>query len=93
MILASQDSLAPASFHGFAAQLGLDTARFDADMAAKRFAAAVQADKQTALSLQVAATPSFVINGTLFAGAWQVSAFRAMIDRELQRVHVDQTTR
>ena len=93
LILASQDSLSPASFHGFAAQLGLDTARFDADMAANRFAAAVQADKQTALSLQVAATPSFVINGVLFAGAWQVSAFRAMIERELQQVQVDQATR
>lgn len=93
VVLASQDSLSPTSFHQFAAQLGLDTARFDADIASKRFAAAVQADKQIARTLQVAATPSFVINGLLFAGAWQVSAFRAMIERELQQVQAAQPAR
>ncbi len=83
LALASQEDLSRATLDGVARQVGLDVARFAHDLDTHAFAADVATDTATATTLEVHAAPSFIINGHLFAGAWPVEAFRAVIDAEL----------
>ncbi len=54
---------ADATFRGFASELGLDVARWDADYASPEVAARVQADLDDATALGLTGTPSFFVNG------------------------------
>lgn len=54
-------------FRGYAAELGLDMTRWDADYAAPAIAARVQADVDDGLALGLTGTPSFFLNGKPFA--------------------------
>ena len=57
------------TFHQLAGRLGLDVARFEACAAdASRYASELQQDRQDAIRIGVAATPSFVIGRTLPGG-------------------------
>ena len=54
---------ADATFRGFAAELGLDLARWDTDYASPEVAARVRADADDAAALGLTGTPSFFVNG------------------------------
>ncbi len=68
-----------------AAELGLDTAKFEACLDSGEKQAAVQADSDEAQSLGITGTPAFVINGILLSGAQPFEEFQKVIDRELAR--------
>jgi len=62
-----------------ARRLGLNMAMFNRDMADPALAAAVRADKQFGLELEVPGTPAFLINGRPLFGAQPLPAFEAAI--------------
>lgn len=88
LALAFQDDLDRAALVTLAGRAGLDVGRFTADLDNHRHAAAVEADFQAGLGLEVQGTPSFFINGRRFTGAQPIDAFRSAIDRALaERAH------
>lgn len=52
-----------AAFDSYATTLGLDLAKFDADLDAHTFAAKIEADYQTAGRLKLDHTPTIILNG------------------------------
>lgn len=70
LLYGNQDNLEDADLTGYAAQLGLDKAKFAADLGQKSDAK-IQADFESGAESGVNGTPSFFINGTRFDGDWQ----------------------
>jgi protein-disulfide isomerase len=77
------------SMKGYAAQLGLDTAKFNDCLDSGRMASAVQADMTVAQTAATDAgltrfgTPAFFINGNNLSGAQPYAVFKAAIDAAL----------
>jgi protein-disulfide isomerase len=70
---------AAAVFSGYAGQLGLDTAVFDACLANHDFEAAVYADLDEGIGFGVTGTPAFFINGYFISGAQPYAMFEEAI--------------
>lgn len=68
---------------GLAARLGLNLARFRADMTSAATARSVRADFQQGLSLGVNGTPAFLIGGTQIFGAQPAATFEKAINAAL----------
>jgi protein-disulfide isomerase len=68
-----------------AADLKLDTEKFNACVDARRFQKDIDADLDAAQLLGVSGTPHFFINGRALSGAQPFEAFKAVIDEELAR--------
>ncbi len=66
-------------FAGFAGQLGLDTAQFDACQNSSKYADAIQSDVDLGRSRGVSSTPSFFINNQPLVGAQPLSVFNQAI--------------
>ena len=58
----------------YAEQLGLDGERFAADLAADRFAAAVEAERREGEALGVRGTPTFFIDGRRYEGFYDAES-------------------
>lgn len=71
-------------FAGYARDLGLDTARFDAAVKNDELLEKIMQDKNDALKLGVNATPTFFINGQRFVGIPD-QKFTDLINAELQK--------
>jgi protein-disulfide isomerase len=84
-LFANQDKLAVDALKQHAADLGLDTAAFNACVDSRRHQAAVQADTEAAQALGVSGTPAFFVNGRPLSGAQPFPRFKEVIDEELQR--------
>jgi protein-disulfide isomerase len=69
-----------ATFEGYAADLGLDTASFSACLESGRWAEAVNADTAEALSLGMQGTPAFFIDGYPVRGAQPFELFQYAIE-------------
>ena len=86
----NQSALAADNLKSYAAQLKLDTAKFNECLDSGRMADAVQADMQTAQkAIQDAGitrfgTPAFFINGTFMSGAQPYDTFKQVIDAALE---------
>jgi RNA polymerase sigma factor (sigma-70 family) len=83
LMLAYQDDLSYDKLVALAERVGLDVAAFRAALDQHKYAAAVAADKATAATLDVNATPTFFINGKRVGGAVPVERMRAAIDQAL----------
>ena len=70
---------------GFAKELGLDEAKFKADM--KSCQQQIQKDMRDLQVLGVGATPSFFINGRFMSGAMPIDNFQQLIDEELKKAN------
>jgi protein-disulfide isomerase len=66
-------------FSQYAAQLALDTARFDACLSNRQYEAAVTADLEEGIGFGVRGTPTFFINGHYLSGAQPYSVFEQII--------------
>jgi protein-disulfide isomerase len=64
---------------GIAGQLGLDLQKFNEDMKSAEISATIESNRKLAESLQIEATPSFVIGGELVPGALNADDLRAKI--------------
>ncbi len=74
-----------ASLEKYAADIGLDVARWKTAMENGRAKARVEADTKLAEQLAINGTPSFFINGRPLVGAQPLERFKAVIDEELGR--------
>ena len=82
-IFADQQNMAPEKYAEYAAQLGLDVAKFEKDRVSAEVKARVDTDKREAAQLGATGTPSFYINGKYTSGAQPFEAFKEKIDAEL----------
>jgi protein-disulfide isomerase len=77
------ESLDEASLKKVAGEASLDQAKFDACLANKEQAAAVEKDIADASAVGVRGTPAFFINGRMISGAQPFEKFKVIIDEEL----------
>jgi protein-disulfide isomerase len=83
-LFANQRALDPASTEGYAGDLGLDVARFKADVASPRLAEIVDRDLELGGGVGVTGTPAIFINGRrLPGGAAPIDNFKVLIDEEM----------
>jgi protein-disulfide isomerase len=76
-----------AAFLGFARDLGLDMAKFEAALDDQATIDRVLADRADGISLGVTGTPTFFINGVKFTGTPTYQALKSAIDGELANEH------
>lgn len=76
-------ALSPDNLKKFAADLQLDTARFNACLDSGKYAAAVNKDLADGTKVGVSGTPAFLVNGRFLSGAQPFSAFQEAIDDAL----------
>ncbi|WP_437781481.1 thioredoxin domain-containing protein [Sorangium sp. So ce1097] len=81
--LLRQGSLEDADLEAHARTLGLDVARAQKAIAARRHAARIERDKNLADDLEAKGTPHFFINGRRLVGAQAAEKFEALIDEQL----------
>lgn len=67
----------------FAADLKLDTAKFNTCLESGKYAAAINKDMADGTKVGVSGTPAFLINGRFLSGAQPYSAFQEAIDEAL----------
>jgi protein-disulfide isomerase len=84
ILFANQRALSTEQIEGYARQLGLDMARFRADMASDEVKAQVEADRRLARRAGVRGTPTLFVNGRLVQDR-TVNGFRKLIDPMLTR--------
>jgi protein-disulfide isomerase len=82
-LFANQRALQRDDLLAHAKALGLDMARFTADLESPRLKAILDRDLAEGAKLGVEGTPTFFINGTALVGAQPESAFTAAIDKAL----------
>jgi protein-disulfide isomerase len=82
-IFENQRNLSEENYDKWAAELGLDVAKFKADRQAEETKKRVARDVSEAGALGVTGTPAFFINGKFMSGAQPFDAFKAKIDAEL----------
>lgn len=75
-------NLSPEVLRGYAERIGLDMAKYDADVASDRAAQAVALDKKLAKAVTAGGTPTYFVNGKRVKGASQESV-RAKVQEEL----------
>lgn len=70
-------------FRGYARRIGLDLARFDADLADPGTARRVLADRRDGLALGVRGTPTFLVDGERISTPRTYEDFKAFLDERL----------
>jgi len=84
-LFANQQALGLDDLKKHASELGLNMAKFEADMNAPTAAASIKEDQALATRLAARGTPHFFINGFRLRGAQPAPKFIEIIDRELAR--------
>jgi protein-disulfide isomerase len=78
--------LKPENIKQYVNDLGLDAARFEADLNSKETQAQIDADQALAKKLGARGTPHFFVNGTRLPGALPFDRFKSVIDEEIKAV-------
>lgn len=81
------DDLGRERMVALAKELGLEPAKFEADMDGAACAETVKADQAQLEKLKNPVTPAFFINGRFVAGAQPAEAFEKLIDEELAKAN------
>jgi len=82
-LFGDQSKLGDNDFKQHAAQLGLDTAQFNACVDSHKYRAEIDNDIHAGDEAGVSGTPAFYINGRMLSGAQPFEAFKRIIDEEL----------
>ncbi len=85
ILFANQKGLSDAFYAEQAQKLGLDMARFNADMNSPETADYISKGLKDAGAAGISGTPSFLINGKLVVGALPADNFKKEIDAEIAR--------
>ncbi|XXY48398.1 thioredoxin domain-containing protein [Sorangium sp. So ce269] len=80
----NQKSLTPANFEAWAAEAGVDKAKFKAAYDRQEYMAKIDADMAVGKSSGVTGTPASIINGVFLSGAQPIDKFTAVIDEQLK---------
>jgi protein-disulfide isomerase len=83
LLFAAAEAKQLGNYEELAKQLGLDLAKFRADMADSTIADQVTADQKVASQFGATGIPTFFINGRYFSGARPLADFQTLIDEEL----------
>jgi protein-disulfide isomerase len=67
-------------FRGYAKENGLDLARYDACMAAGKYAGRIQASYEEGVRLGVSSTPTLLVGGRLYQGRFDSDAIIRLVD-------------
>jgi len=81
----NQSALQPANLKQYAADVGLDTAKFDQCLDSSKYEARVQAALGVGGQLGITSTPTVYVNGRMINGAQPIEVFQSVIDEELAR--------
>lgn len=81
----NQDSLTPAELEKYAKEIGLDMAKFRAEMDDAKIKARVQKDRVDGQTLGLSSTPSLYINGREYTDAKDTESLREWIKEELAK--------
>jgi protein-disulfide isomerase len=84
-LFANPSKLSAGDLKQAAAELGLDTAKFNACVDSHKEQAKVEADVRAGEDAGVDGTPAFFINGRMISGAQPFDVFKKVIDEELKR--------
>jgi predicted DsbA family dithiol-disulfide isomerase len=87
-LLTHQRALSATDLMGYAADLGLDTNRFLADLSGEPAHDQVQSDVSQAREAGVNGVPVFFINGARVDGIQPFSSLKAIVDEQIQKTHV-----
>jgi protein-disulfide isomerase len=79
-------ALKPEKIKQYATELGLDMAKFEADLNSDATKAQIKADQALAAKLGARGTPHFFVNGSRLPGALPFDRFKSVIDAELKAV-------
>jgi protein-disulfide isomerase len=71
------------SLRAAAAQVGLDTDRFNQCVDSRKYKSVVDADLKAGEEVGVSGTPAFFVNGRMLSGAQPFEEFKQLIDEEL----------
>jgi protein-disulfide isomerase len=87
LLFQNQAALEPANLERYATQVGIDLARFRADMQSPETETRVQADRREGERLQIQATPTIFINGRRWPDAlpFERAQLREWINEELNQ--------
>src|SRR5690606_2967024 len=85
LLFANARELGDAKYEELAKQIGLDVAKFKADMASKEIADMVAQDQAIAGKFGANGTPAFFVNGRFVSGAQPFAAFEKVINEELAK--------
>jgi protein-disulfide isomerase len=83
ILFANQRALAPEQIKEYARQLGLDMAKFEADLQSDEVKAVVQDDSQLAQRVGVRGTPTIFVNGKVLQNR-SLDGFKQLIDPALK---------
>ena len=78
-------SLEAPAVEKMAQDIGLDMAKFKADLSAKAYQASIDRDVAQANKLRASGTPHFFVNGRRIRGAVPFEQFKTVIDEELKK--------
>jgi protein-disulfide isomerase len=84
-LFASQRELSPERYEALAKELGLDVARFRADVERQAGRARVEQDQALAAQIGAQGTPTSFVNCRKIVGALPFDAFRAIVEEEVQK--------
>ncbi|MBP6098823.1 MAG: DsbA family protein [Candidatus Levybacteria bacterium] len=73
------------TFKGWAADLGLNTSKFNDCVDSSKYEKDIDADTADGTTAGVSGTPTFYINGLQLVGAQPIDAFKKIIDQELAK--------
>ena len=84
-LFGNQSALQPDSLKKYAADVGLDTAKFNQCLDSAKYEARVQDALGTGGHLGISSTPTVFVNGRMINGAQPIEVFQSVIDDELSR--------
>jgi protein-disulfide isomerase len=84
ILFANSTALDPTNLKKFAADLKLDTGRFDTCLEGSKYASAVAKDQAEGTQAGVGGTPAFFIDGRPLSGAQPFASFQDLIEEALE---------
>jgi len=84
-LFGNQSALQPDALKKYAADAGLDTAKFNQCLDSSKYEARVQDALAVGSRLGIGSTPTVYVNGRMINGAQPLEVFEAVIDEELAR--------
>jgi protein-disulfide isomerase len=81
----NQSALQPDALKKYAADAGLDTAKFNQCLDSSKYEARVQDALSAGGRLGITSTPTVFVNGRMISGAQPIEVFQSVIDEELAR--------
>jgi len=85
-LFANQKALERANLETYAQEIGLDMAKFKADLDGGKFKEQIKKDQELGAKFGARGTPTFFINGRTLRGAQPIEGFKKTIDEELAKV-------